>query len=369
MIRLGLVVNPIAGMGGRVGLKGTDGREILEKARELGARPVAPARAIEALKTLSLLEGGIDLIAYSGEMGEDAAKECGYDPTVLGSVVPGKTTGADTKRAVGEMVREKVDLVLFVGGDGTARDVCEAAGREVPILGVPAGVKIYSAVFANTPADAGKLAARFLSEGLPTCEAEVMDVDEGAFRQNELRSVLKGYALTPYEPGLKQASKISIEATESEEADKDAIAKCIVEGMEEDHIYILGPGTTTMEVARQLGVEGTLLGVDLVMNGRLLAADVSEGRILQELERAAGSIVISPLGRQGFILGRGNQQISPRVVRKVGKARIIVVATQTKLRHTPRLKVDTGDPELDRDLRGDISVIVGYWLRRVITVE
>lgn len=368
MAKLGLVINPIAGMGGRVGLKGTDGAEVLKKARKLGAKPVAPDRAIEALETIASLSTEIGLIAYPGEMGENAARECGYDAVVVGSIAPGRTTAEDTKRAVREMLNRKVDLVLFVGGDGTARDVFEAAGGEVPILGVPAGVKIYSAVFGNTPADAGRLAARFLNEDLPIHEAEIMDVDEGAFRQNELKSELKGYALTPHEPSLMQASKMSIEATESEQNDKGAIARCIAEAMEADHVYILGPGTTTLAVAKELGIEGTLLGVDLVMNGQLLAGDVSERKILQELGRAPGSIIVSPLGQQGFILGRGNPQISPSVVRRVGKDRIVVVATLAKLRHTPRLRVDTGDPELDQDLRGRISVIVGYWLRQVVPV-
>lgn len=368
MARLGFVVNPIAGMGGRVGLKGTDGPAVLKKARELGASPVAPSRAAEALKVLKGFVENLDIVTYPGEMGEQVAIECRYDPEVMGSIVPGRTTGADTKRAVKDMVEEKVELVLFVGGDGTARDVYEVVGRDVPVLGVPAGVKIYSSVFGNTPGNAGELAGRFLSEHLPTREAEVMDVDEGAFRQNVLKSVLKGYALTPYERGLRQGSKMYIEDGGSEEDDKKAIAKCIVEAMEERHLYILGPGTTTLAVSKELGIEGTLLGVDLVMNGELLAADVSEKRILRELEKTPGSIVVSPLGRQGFILGRGNQQISAEVVRKVGKARIAVVATPKKLSYTPQLKVDTGDADLDKDLRGKISVIIGYWLRQVVPV-
>jgi len=368
MSRLGFVVNPIAGMGGRVGLKGTDGREILEKARELGATPISPARAVEALLVIRELCENLEIITYPGEMGENVAVSCGYTPMVLGSISGGNTTGKDTKRAVEEMIESGVDLVLFVGGDGTARDVCEVAGTSVPILGVPAGVKVYSAVFGNTSSDAGKLAARFLVENLPTREAEVMDVDEDAFRDNELKSVLKGYAQTPYDPGLRQGSKLHIEAP-SDEEDKRGIARCIVESMEKDRLYIIGPGSTTGEIMKKLDLDGTLLGVDLVLDGKLVAADVAEESILEALEETPGAIIVSPLGQQGFILGRGNQQISSRVVRKVGIDRIIVVATPAKLQHTPHFKVDTGDPELDRDLRRTISVIVGYWLRLLIQVE
>ena len=368
MAKLGFVVNPIAGMGGSVGLKGTDGEEILEKARQQGARPVAPTRGAKALEALKSVSPDIDLLTYPGEMGEDAARKCGWDPAVLGSISPGRTTAADTKRAVAEMIREKVDLILFVGGDGTARDVWESAGTGVPVLGVPGGVKIFSAVFANTPEDAGKLAGRFVAGGLPVREAEVMDVDEGAYRRNELKTDLKGYALVPYEPGLTQESKLSIGTTGSEEDDKKAIARCIVEAMDEEHVYIVGPGTTTGAILDEAGLKGTLLGVDLVKGGKLLAADAAEVRILQELEGSPGVVIVSPLGRQGFIFGRGNQQVSAKVIRKVGRERIVVVATPSKLKHTPQLKVDTGDLDLDAELRGEIAVIVGYWLRRIIQV-
>ncbi len=368
MAKLGFVVNPIAGMGGSVGLKGTDGEEILEKARQQGARPVTPARGAKALEALKSVSPDTDLLTYPGEMGEDVARKCGWDPIVLGSITPGKTTAGDTKRAVEEMTREKVDLVLFVGGDGTARDVLESAGATVPVLGVPGGVKIFSAVFANTPEDAGKLAGSFLTGGLPVREAEVMDVDEGAYRRNELKTDLKGYALVPYEPGRTQESKLSIGTAGSEEADKSAIAKCIVEAMDEEHVYIVGPGTTTGAILDELGIKGTLLGVDSVKRGKLLAADVTEARILEELEGSPGVVIVSPLGRQGFIFGRGNQQVSAKVIRKVGRDRIVVVATPSKLKHTPQLKVDTGDAGLDAELRGEVSVIVGYWLRRMVPV-
>lgn len=367
--RLGLIVNPIAGMGGRVGLKGTDGKETLEKARKLGAETVAPARAEKMLRSLRSCNGPLHLITYPCEMGENVSVECGYDPTVLGSIISGETTAADTRKAAQDMVKKGVDLIVFVGGDGTARDVYDAVGTDVPILGVPAGVKVFSAVFANTPEDAGKLVTAFMRSSLSVHEAEVMDVDEAAFRGNRLKTELIGYALCPYEPILRQDSKMASGTWGSEKLEKKAIARCIAEVFGRDHVYILGPGTTTREVAKELGIDNsTLLGVDLIKNMGLLAADVGEKRILKELEKSPGTIIVSPIGRQGFILGRGNQQISSVVIRKVGRDNIIVVATPTKLQNTPRLKVDTGDIELDRELQGDIPVIVGYWLKQTIQV-
>ena len=367
MKKLGLVVNPIAGMGGRVGLKGTDGPEALRRAIELGAEPVAPERAIAALERLIPLKDQIQLITYPGEMGESEARKCGFDPVVVGEVREGQTTAEDTKDAVRRMVELGVDLILFVGGDGTAGDIHDAVGNRVPVLGVPSGVKIYSAVFANTPEAAGEVAALFLSHGLPLREAEIMDIDEEAYRRDELAADLKGYASVPYEPIMMQAGKESSSGFET--ADQKAIARWMVELMERGRVYILGPGTTTRAVAEELGIyDSTLLGVDLIVDYKLMKKDVNERQILEAIEGRPASIIVSPLGRQGFIFGRGNQQISPRVIRKAGRKNIIVLATPQKLSLTPVLKVDTGDPALDGELRGYIPVITGYMQTHMVKV-
>ncbi|MEA1905118.1 MAG: ATP-NAD kinase, partial [Candidatus Hadarchaeota archaeon] len=235
--------------------------------------------------------------------------------------------------------------------------------------GIPTGVKMFSAVFSNTPGDAGKLAARFLGEELPVQEAEVMDVDERAFRRDRLESELKGYAKVPYEPQLVQAGKVGTAPTGYERADQKAIARFVVESMEDGHLYLLGPGTTTRAVAEELGIrDSTLLGVDLIKNKKLLARDAREEQILQEMGNLPATIIMSPIGKQGFILGRGNQQISSRIIRRVGKENVLVLATSNKLAATPTLKVDTGDPKLDQEFRGHIPVIVGYWLKRTVRV-
>jgi len=355
-------------MGGRVGLKGTDGEAILRKALALGAEPVAPSKAVEALKGLRPVKEKISLIACPHEMGENEAKECNFDPTVVGSIVPGKTTAADTKNAAKEMMKLKVDLILFVGGDGTAQDIYDVVKEAMPVLGVPAGVKIYSAVFANTAKAAGEVAARFLGEGLPLRDAEVMDIDEEAYREDRLSTKLKGFARVPYEPLMLQSTKEGSAGYELE--NQKAIASWVAELMEEGRIYVLGPGTTTRAVAEELGIhDSTLLGVDLILNRRLLARDVNEEQILRAIEGKPATVILSPIGRQGFILGRGNQQISPRVIRKIGKENVWIIATPHKLELTPILKVDTGDTGLDDEFRGYILVITGYRQKRMIKVS
>ncbi len=367
MKKLGLIVNPIAGMGGRVGLKGTDGHEILAKARELGAEPIAPARAVEALRALKHHMAEFELLTYPAEMGADEVMAAGLEARVIGEIASGQTTAEDTKRAAKEMLLKKVDLILFAGGDGSAADLIKAIDALVPILGIPTGVKMHSSVFANTPQAAGEIAARFLREGLPLHQAEVMDIDEEAYRENRLVAKLEGYASVPYEPVMMQATKEGSSGFEL--ADQKAIARWVVELMEKGRIYVLGPGTTTRAVAEELGIyDSTLLGIDLIRDFKLIARDVNERQILKAIAGEPATILVSPIGRQGFILGRGNQQLSSEVVRHVGKDEVWVLATPHKLSATPTLKVDTGDPDLDREFRGHLRVIAGYRQIRMVKV-
>jgi len=367
MKKLGLIVNPIAGMGGRVGLKGTNGADVIKKALWLGAIPVSPGKAAEALRVIKRSGLDFELITYPAEMGTDEAREAGLKVRTIGNIIPGNTTAEDTKRAAREMLAENVDLILVAGGDGTIADVIEAIDTRVPILGVPTGVKMHSAVFANTPEAAGDVAVRFLREELPLHAAEVMDIDEEAYRQDRLSAKLKGFAEVPYEPTMVQATKEG--STGYELADQKAIARWVFELMEKGRAYILGPGTTTRAVAEELGIyDSTLLGVDIVRDYKMITRDVNEEQILWAIEGKPATIIVSPIGRQGFVLGRGNQQISPKVVEKVGKENILVIATPQKLSSTPTLKVDTGDAKLDEVFRGYIKVITGYRQSRMVKI-
>lgn len=362
MKKLGVIINPVAGMGGRVGLKGSDGIDILAKARELGAKPEAPKRAVEALKVISRLKGQIEVLAYASEMGEQEAREAGFNPQVIGQIKSGETTSDDTMKAACDMVKEGVDLILFAGGDGTARNIYSAIGdKDIPVLGIPAGVKIHSAVYAINPKSAGEAAALFLEGKVVNIrESEVMDIDEDAFRQGRVSATLYGYLRVPEEKRFVQSVK---SGTHSEKAAIGGMAADVAANMEEDVLYIIGPGTTTRSVMERLELPNTLLGIDVVMNKKLLASDVTEQKLWSLIEaQDKVKIIVTAIGGQGHVFGRGNQQISPRVIRKVGRENIIIVASKDKLVSLmPRpLLLDTGDPDLDAELCGYYRVIQGW---------
>jgi len=365
---LGFIVNPIAGMGGAVGLKGTDGKDILEKAIDLGAEPVAPARAESFLSELKAIKKDVRLIVGAGLMGETEARNHGYSCKVFGEKRE-ETKPEDTVETAKEIVKEGVDLLIFCGGDGTARDVLNAVDKQVPVLGVPTGVKMHSAVFAVDPKAAARIASRFLRKQLPLWEAEVMDIDEEAFRQGRVSARLHGYLLTPYEPNLIQGAKISSPMTESDVRNQAAIAIYVIETMKPDVVYIISAGTTTRIIGDLLDEKKTLLGMDLFCNKKIIAKDVNEKQILEAIKDKTVRIIVTPIGGQGFIFGRGNQQISPEVIRQVGIDHIVVIATKNKMKNLKSLKVDTGDPELDAAFRGTIKVVTDYKVEQKVPIE
>ncbi len=395
MKKLGLIVNPVAGVGGRVGLKGSDGAEVLRAALERGAVRDAPRRARQALARLARVRDHVEVLTWPGEMGADEARAAGFEPRVLGSLEGRRsyvdcelerrgepvaiacvdfvlTTPADTEQAARDLLAAGVDLILFAGGDGTARNICNAVGDRVPVIGVPAGVKIHSAVYATTPAAAGDVAALYLHErpaGVQLREGEVMDIDEEAFRDDRVSARLYGYLTVPYARGLTQSAKAGGVAGE-ERALNDVATEVIAE-MRPGALYILGPGTTTRTVMVRLGLPKTLLGVDAVRDGELVGADLTEGEILALAAAAPEAhIVVTVIGGQGHIFGRGNQQISPAVIRRVGTDHIIIMATQTKLLSLEGrpLLVDTGDPALDEQLCGYAKVVTALGERTMFKV-
>ena len=369
--KLGLIVNPVAGIGGRVGFKGSDGQEILDRALEMGAIPESPKRTIEALKKIVSLKSRIEIITYPFEMGEDEVRACNLIPTVIGSIRKGATTARDTQNAARDMLMSKVDLLLFAGGDGTARDIFDVIGDKIPALGIPAGVKIHSAVFAINPQYAGMMAAEYLEKGpgsVRLCESEVMDTDEQAFREGKLESKLYGYLKVPCERGMIQDVKMGSVA--GEEASMDAMAQDIIDDMEDDVLYIIGPGTTTRAIMNKLNLEKTLLGVDAIHNRQLAGRDLNEAQLLRLIEGKKARIIMGVIGKQGYVFGRGNQQISPKVIKQIGRENIIILATMNKilsLNGRPLL-VDTGDAEVDSMLCGYVQVITGYEERIVLKV-
>ena len=358
MRRIGLVVNPIAGMGGRVGLKGTDGK--VEEARRRGAEPRAPERAQEALEHLREQAAEVELYSYGGVMGEDVAAAAGFSPVVVGDPDGGltETSSEDTREAVRRLVAEDVDLILFVGGDGTAVDVAETLDdldAGVPILGVPAGVKVYSAVFAVTPRAAGRLAADFER----TETREVNDIDEDAYRGGDVRTELRALAEVPVGEELQSSKQIGGGTVEQ-------VAEAVAAEIREDEgtTYVLGPGSTIDAIKTELGFDGAPLGVDVWRDGEVLVHDGGESEILDHLGEQ-NVVIVSPIGGQGFVFGRGNAQISPEVIRR---SEVGVVASRQKLDDLGVLRVDTGDPGVDEDLRGWQRVRIGKFERRLMKV-
>jgi len=372
-LKLGFLVNPIAGMGGRVGLKGTNG--VSKNALALGAKPVASVRAVEFLERLKELEltGSIDLITCPSIMGEDEVKSAGLEAQILPMPPKAETTAEDTKRAVNHLVALNVDLIVFVGGDGTAKDILDTmrASSSLPVLGVPSGVKMYSGIFAASAREAADIVQAVVERWAQTMDFEIMDVDEEAARSDKLSVTLYGFLKGPFVPMRSLGSKQVSPETLDEHENQMAVARFVVEEMNLEATYILGPGTTVKCVADLLGVEKTVLGVDIYRNKSVIK-DVNEKRILNEIKDWKNVwIVLSPIGRQGMLLGRGNQQISPEILRKVGKERIIVVATKSKIQGIEGgvLRVDTGDAQVDAMLRGYIKVAIDYREWRLMQVQ
>jgi predicted polyphosphate/ATP-dependent NAD kinase len=358
--RVGLIINPVAGLGGRVGLKGSDGQYIQQKALELGAVPAAGLRCKEALETLIRINPDIEFVTYPGEMGADCLLELGVIPKKIGLINAGHTTNQDTHKAAKALFSESVDLILFAGGDGTARDIYLAIGSEYPVLGIPAGVKIHSGVFGTSPMRTGELASLALEAKTGFRQAEVLDIDEDSYRQGILAVKLCGYLKVPYQRSLIQ----SVKASSSREGYTAlaGLAAELIDRMDGDHLYILGPGTTTQAIARGLGLEKTLLGVDIIKDGKIIRYDVNEKILLDLLRQQSGKIIVTPIGGQGIILGRGNQQLSPQVIHMVGTQNLIIVSTRDKINALlgRPLLVDTGYEDLDRELCGYTRVITGY---------
>jgi len=353
---LGLIVNPVAGMGGSVGLKGTDG-EMYKRALELNASPVTPKRTKDLLSHIRN-RGRIELLVPPGRMGKEHVSGLGIPFTVIG-MVEEETSAEDTKRMAVEMLREGIKLLIVVGGDGTARDICDAIGLGVPVVAVPAGVKVFSSVFAVSAKAAAEMVDAFV-EGTDVTEEEVLDIDEETFRRGRLASSLYGYLLVPNVREFLQAGKEASSVSKPSVQSKEEIAAYVVKGMDQGILYLLGPGTTVKSIADEIGVSKTLLGIDAIFEGQLVGTDLNEKGILELFERYKGrKMIVTPIGGNGFIFGRGNKQFTPEVIKQVGRENIIVVGTKDKLSSLDCLRVDTGDLEVDRLLQGPMEVTVG----------
>lgn len=374
---LGFVVNPIAGMGGRVGLKGTD--NVVEEAVKRGAEPVSGARASHMLKTLIRArdqykrELPVKWVTVSGKMGADILEESGFSHHEYEIVYycPDTTTREDTQKACKAFQKRNVELIVFCGGDGTARDIYEVVNAHIPMVGIPSGVKMHSGVFGVNPESVAEVVLAFAEGKLHTSEVEIMDLDEELYRKGEWNIKLHGIAVTPFEDTYIQSAKTIIRGPSEEELKKE-IADYITEEMNPNTLYILGSGSTLKTIGENLHIDKTLLGIDAVFNKKLIAKDANEKDLLALLNQYEDvQLIVSPIGAQGFILGRGNLQLSPEVIKRIGLDNITVVATPAKLQHINALRVDTQDRELDEAFgeKRYIKVIVGYHTMAVRNIE
>ncbi len=378
---IGFIVNPIAGMGGRVGLKGTD--NVFEEAINRGAKPISKEKAQVSInlvvKEFSECLNDVTWLTCSGRMGEDILIHSGVKKSSINIVYKpssqnlGDTSTIDTISACKLFVDAGVSLIVFCGGDGTARDIVSVVKESIPILGIPSGVKMHSGVFAVTNRAAGEMIGRFIKGELSTGEAEIMDLDEDLYRKGSWKVKLYDTAQGIIEPSYIQVGKASFAQIDDNEI-KDDLADHIKEEMEKhpDYLFLFGSGGTIDYIARKIEVKNTILGVDAIYHFDTIASDVNEEGLLKLLiQYKKVKVLLSPIGAQGFIFGRGNLQFSPTVIRKIGIENIIVVSTLSKLKATPVIRVDTGDQTLDEEfVRYEmILVVIGYRTSRVVKIN
>ena len=357
--RLGLIINPLAGLGGSVGLKGSDDQA--EQALALGATPQAMQRTSTALNELLALRHKLEILTVAGDMGEGVCQQLGFNYRLVYSPAAYPTCGTDTEAAVKQLQANGADLILFAGGDGTARNICAAVGETTTVLGIPAGVKIHSGVYAISPQAAGKLVAKLVAgEMVSLSEAPVMDIDEQAFRSGVVKARRFGEMRIPAQ--LRYIQSVKMGGRESEELVLADLAAYVAAQLEDDVRYVMGSGSTVAAVMAELGLENTLLGVDVIENGQLIAKDVTASTLLELVTGHSSKLIITLIGGQGHVFGRGNQQLSPAVIRAIGRENIILIASKTKLQQLEGrpLLADTGDSELDKQLTGLIAVLTGY---------
>ncbi|WP_290493581.1 ATP-NAD kinase family protein [Alcanivorax sp.] len=356
---LGVLVNPYAGLGGSVALKGSDGVQTRDEALRRGAEPQAPGRMSRALKALSAVSN-VSVLTWGGDMGENSCRAANVPCTVIGES-PMPSSQNDTRAAAAALKAAGAELILFAGGDGTARDLVDAIGLGTPVLGVPAGCKMHSAVYAVNPEAAGSLLAELAGGGLVALEsAEVRDIDEAAFREGVVKARHYGELQVPAEARYLQQVKCG--GREVEDLVVTEVAAWVADSLEDDTWYLMGSGSTVAVVMEQLGLDNTLLGVDLVRNGEVVAADLGARQLLEHIGDAPAKAVITVIGGQGHLFGRGNQQFSPALIRRLGKENIQILATRTKLETLEGrpLLVDSGDAKLDKQLCGLWPVTTGY---------
>ena len=378
MVRLGLLVNPDAGLGGRLGLKGSDGQA--EIARSKGAQDRSGPRMRAMLDHLITISkenlDGIQWYVSKGRMGTDWISPAISSLEVIHSS-SSSTDANDTSQLVGSMIGSDIDLLVYAGGDGTTRDVVAALSEygspELPIIGVPTGVKMHSGCFASSPKAAAEVLSAWLEGDLLLSSTEVLDLDEDLYRQGKWVVKLYAEAITPASPRWMQGSKMRVEASGEEEIIQ-GLADHVRETLIDDRMMIVwGSGGTLRTIGGILGFELNTLGIDITVGGNIIGSDLNENEILSALKEHQGDVILllSPMGGQGFLIGRGNLQLSPDVLRIIGVNRVLGIVTPAKMLTLRSLRIETGDSEMDQRFseKKYLKVLQGYRTTRVLKVS
>ena len=396
-MRIGVVVNPDAGLGGKLGFKGSDGRAL--EARAAGAEDRAGPRMAHALNAFSTLlqgslnrtESNITLVGWEGRMGGtwvgDQNDKLSFEPI---GTTPETTADSDTHDLVCALIKAEVEAILYAGGDGTTRDIVNALesmgakAQEVPLIGVPGGVKMHSGCFATTPKAAAEVALAFILGDLRCAITEVMDLDEDVYQEGVWKVRMYGEAWTPSSPRFMQGAKEQVER--SSEVDTIEGLAHHVQTLLEDNpelMIVWGSGGTLRRMGEHVNLELTLLGIDAqgpdIAGQRTLYADLNEQDLLSVLAKHVDEngapkprlLLLSPMGGQGFLIGRGNLQLSPEVLRVIEFENILGVATPSKLIGLQAVRIDTGDPELDSEFQAKrfVKILQGFRTTRLIRIE
>lgn len=378
MVKLGLLVNPDAGLGGRLGLKGSDGQA--EIARSRGAQDRSGPRMRIMLDHLAAISkeslDGIQWYLSEGRMGTDWIPPT-ISPFGIIHSSNSSTDANDTSQLVASLIDSDIDLLIYAGGDGTTRDVVAALSQygrpELPIIGVPTGVKMHSGCFASSPKAAAEVLSAWLEGDLLLSSTEVLDLDEDLYREGKWVVRLYAEAITPASPRWMQGSKMRVEASGEEEVIQ-GLAEHVRETLIDDQTMIIwGSGGTLRTIGEILGFELNTLGIDITLGTNIVASDLNEKEILAALEGHQGDVILllSPMGGQGFLIGRGNLQLSPDVLRMIGVDRVLGIVTPAKMLTLRSLRVETGDPEMDERFskKKYLKVLQGYRTTRVLRVS
>ena len=380
--RIGVLVNPDAGLGGRLGFKGSDGRA--DEARSSGAKDRAGPRMMETITHIfNLIQSKkcleFDLYVCGGKMGSDWIKDIPFPNLKVIGDWQGKTSAKDTTLAVELLLEEDVDLIMYAGGDGTTRNIIDTLesleSLELPLIGVPSGVKMYSGCFAEDTLAAAEVLAAWINGDLGFSTTEVLDMDEESYRLGEWKIDMFGQAITPASPLWIQGSKHQVQAVGEDEV-LESLSEHILEIYVENEncLIIWGAGGSLNKIANLCNLDTTLLGIDISKGDKLIGTDLSEKELISILDNYSENeivLLLSPMGGQGFLIGRGNLQLSPDVLRKIGIDNIMGVATPAKLLSISRIRIDTGDTSLDKEIRGKkyVKIIQGYRTIKIVKIE